>query len=151
FATGNGPVSVASADVNGDGRPDLLVANFGSATVSVLLNTPAVAAGNATVTLVGAPVVSSIVLADATPTNAATVRFTVTFSRPVSGVSAANFRLSGTGTAGASIGTPTSSDGGLTWTVPVSTGAGGTLGLDLSDRTGIQDSAGNRLYDTTAD
>src|SRR5207247_1052106 len=41
FATGSGPRSVAAADVNGDGRPDLLVANDGSATVSVLLNTTA--------------------------------------------------------------------------------------------------------------
>src|SRR5262249_7132154 len=39
FATGIAPVSVAVADVNGDGRPDLLVANYSSATVSVLLNT----------------------------------------------------------------------------------------------------------------
>jgi hypothetical protein len=39
FATGSGPLSVAVADVNGDGRPDLVVANRGSDTVSVLLNT----------------------------------------------------------------------------------------------------------------
>jgi hypothetical protein len=41
FATGNAPVSVAVADVNGDGRPDLIVANNGDDTVSVLLNTSA--------------------------------------------------------------------------------------------------------------
>ena len=40
FATGTGPASVTAADVNGDGKPDLIVANFGSNTVSVLLNTP---------------------------------------------------------------------------------------------------------------
>src|SRR5262249_52705149 len=38
FATGTTPTSVALGDVNGDGRPDLLVANRNSATVGVLLN-----------------------------------------------------------------------------------------------------------------
>src|SRR2546426_310034 len=37
FATGSGPVSVAIGDLNGDGKPDLAVANINSATVSVLL------------------------------------------------------------------------------------------------------------------
>ena len=42
FATaGTRSVSVTEADVNGDGRPDLIVANQGSATVSVLMNTTA--------------------------------------------------------------------------------------------------------------
>jgi FG-GAP-like repeat/Domain of unknown function (DUF4214)/FG-GAP repeat len=39
FATGGGPISVAIGDLNGDGRPDLVAANFGEGTVSVLLNT----------------------------------------------------------------------------------------------------------------
>jgi len=39
FATGNGPGSVTGADVNGDGLPDLIVANQSDNTVSVLLNT----------------------------------------------------------------------------------------------------------------
>lgn len=41
FATGTNPVSVTAIDVNGDGRPDLIVANTNSNTVSVLLNTTA--------------------------------------------------------------------------------------------------------------
>jgi len=41
FATGSAPASVTAADLNGDGKPDLIVANRGSNTVSVLLNTTA--------------------------------------------------------------------------------------------------------------
>ena len=138
--------------MNGDGRPDLLVANVLSNTVSVLLNTPAVIGTNpATGTIYGAPVVQSIVLADPNPNQAPTVDFTVTFSHAVSGVAAGNFILTGTATAGASVGTPTTSDGGIIWTVPVTTAGNGTLGINLNNRTGIVDSHGNQLYDTTSD
>ncbi len=41
FTTGSEPVSVTAADLNGDGKPDLIVANIDSSTVSVLLNTTA--------------------------------------------------------------------------------------------------------------
>jgi VCBS repeat protein len=37
YGTGSGPASVAIGDLNGDGRPDLAVANFFSSTTSVLL------------------------------------------------------------------------------------------------------------------
>ncbi len=39
FAVGNGPQSVATADFNHDSKPDLVTANAGANTVSVLLNT----------------------------------------------------------------------------------------------------------------
>lgn len=38
FSTGPFPLSVATADLNGDGKPDLVVANGNAANVSVLLN-----------------------------------------------------------------------------------------------------------------
>ena len=43
FAVGSYPISVTAADVNGDGKPYLIVANqnLGSGTVSVLRNTTA--------------------------------------------------------------------------------------------------------------
>ena len=40
FPTGTDPVSVTVADVNGDGRPDLIVADRGSNDVTILLNEP---------------------------------------------------------------------------------------------------------------
>lgn len=44
FATGRFPYSLTAADINGDGRPDLIVANNNDNTISVLLNTTAPAA-----------------------------------------------------------------------------------------------------------
>jgi hypothetical protein len=41
FATGTYPISVTVADVNGDGKPDLIDANAYDNTISVLLNTTA--------------------------------------------------------------------------------------------------------------
>jgi hypothetical protein len=50
FAVGNTPVFAVAADLNGDGRPDLVVSNNADSTVSVLLN----------VTAAGAPIVTFI-------------------------------------------------------------------------------------------
>ena len=47
FATGTGPYSIAAADVNGDGKPDVIVANYLDNTVSVLLNTTTTGAATA--------------------------------------------------------------------------------------------------------
>ncbi len=48
FTTGNGPDAVAIGDFDGDGQPDLAIANFGSNSVSMLLNrtTPGATAPN---------------------------------------------------------------------------------------------------------
>ncbi|MFZ4628975.1 MAG: choice-of-anchor Q domain-containing protein, partial [Blastocatellia bacterium] len=95
--------------------------------------------------LVGIPVVGPTVTPvivqgidrlDVNPTSSAEVAFSVTFSRPVDGVSAANFELMATGPTGASI--VGLSGGQATWTVRVATGTGtGTLGLRMVNATGI--------------
>ncbi|MBZ5705192.1 MAG: FG-GAP-like repeat-containing protein [Acidobacteriia bacterium] len=40
FATGHNPQVVVNADLNGDGRPDLVIANFNDNTISVLIGNP---------------------------------------------------------------------------------------------------------------
>ena len=76
------------------------------------------------------------------PTKAASVTFVATFSQDVTGVTASNFSLSGTATGGI-IGTPTKSNGGLTWSIVITgiSSANGTLELNLQNNTGI-DGAG---------
>jgi hypothetical protein len=78
------------------------------------------------------PTASIVIPADApNPTSAATVTFDVTFSEPVTGLSAANFKPIATGgVTGATLGPVTGS--GTTYTITVNTGSGsGTLALQL--------------------
>ena len=91
------------------------------------------------------PTVQSITRADADPTAAAGVRFTVTFSEPVTGVDAADFVLTTTGSiSGASV--TGVSGSGATYVVTVNTGTGsGTIRLDVTDNDSIRDVADNPL------
>lgn len=90
------------------------------------------------------PFVQSITRNDASPTNAATVQYTVQFSENVTGVDASDFTLTALGgLTGASI-QPVVGGGGATYTVTVSTGAGsGTLRLNLADDDTIRDGFNN--------
>jgi hypothetical protein len=86
--------------------------------------------------------VSSIVRADASPTSAASVRFTVTFSENVTGVDTGDFQLTTTGASGASI--TGVSGSGTTYTVSVNTGTtNGTIRLDIPASADIDDPLGN--------
>jgi len=91
------------------------------------------------------PTVVSIVRASASPTGAASVDYTVTFSKAVTGVDTADFAPTMTGgVTGASVTGVTGS--GTTYTVAVNTGSGsGTLRLDLMDDDTIIDAASNPL------
>jgi hypothetical protein len=92
-----------------------------------------------------APGVVSIIRADPTPSNAASVRWTVRFTEPVTGVDATDFQLVKTGLGGSP--TITAVSGSTdTYTVSASTGSGtGTLGLNLVDHDSIKDAASNPL------
>ena len=84
-----------------------------------------------------APRVTSIVRAAASPTRAATVTWTVTFSEAVSGVLAQSFTLVRNGSGGDPAITSVSGSG-TTWAVTATTGTGDwTLQLNLSNRAGI--------------
>ena len=99
-----------------------------------------------------APTVISINRAGASPTNAASVQWTVTFSEAVNGVNASDFALvkSGLGGTPAVTGvTPPVTTLSTSFTVTASTGSGsGTLGLNLVDNDSIVDAAGNKLGGT---
>jgi hypothetical protein len=97
-----------------------------------------------------APAVSAIARAGTSPTNGATVSWTVTFSEPVSGVAGGNFALAPGGGLGGSpaVGavTPSGAAPTDTWTVSASGYSGaGTLRLDMANSTGVGDPAGNAV------
>ncbi|NWL78815.1 hypothetical protein DM872_18380 [Pseudomonas taiwanensis] len=93
-----------------------------------------------------APSPSGIVALDPSPTNAGSVRYTVTFSENVSGVDLSDFALVTTGTAGGSL-TGLLQIDARTFQITVSGVNGtGTLGLNLNgSATGIVDAAGNAI------
>lgn len=87
-----------------------------------------------------APSVTSITRAGANPTNATSVNFNVTFSKPVTGVDLTDFGLSTS--AGATLSAISGS--GANYAVTVTTGSGvDTLRLDFTDNDSVIDSAGN--------
>jgi hypothetical protein len=92
--------------------------------------------GAVEVQLPTATVVSSV-RANPNPTNAASADFTVTFSAPVTGITALNFGTFTTGgISGASI--TNVSGSGTTYTITVNTGSGdGTLRLDVVNDSGL--------------
>ena len=96
------------------------------------------------------PKVSSIVRVGSSPTNAASVSWTVTFTESVGGVDPADFVLvrGATPTGGAITVSPAGP--AAVYTVGAPTGSGdGTLGLNLVDNDSIKDAATNTLAGTS--
>jgi hypothetical protein len=95
------------------------------------------------------PAIASITRLDTSPTNASSVRWSVTLSEPVTGVDAGDFARTGSGLSATSISGVSGS--GTSYTVIAGTGTGdGTLGVKLVDDDTIKDAAGNRLGGTGA-
>ncbi|QXI32708.1 DUF4347 domain-containing protein [Pseudomonas promysalinigenes] len=132
-------IAVSSLDLRGQTLTDLAGNNL-----NLALNGVGSTAGVHVDTT--APGASSIVRIDASPNNASSVRFSVTFSETVSGVDASDFNLIFGGSAAGSISSVTSLDG-RTYTVLVDGLSGqGSLRLDLAGSgTGIVDAAGNAV------
>ena len=150
--TGTGPTyNVAVSGMTGTG----------SVVVSVPAGAATDAAGNASLASTStdnsvafgtvdttAPTVQSINRVGTTPTNAASVSWTVQFSESVTGVDASDFALTGAVT-GATI--TAVSGSGSQYTVTANTGTGnGTLGLNLVDNDSILDASANPLGGTGA-
>ena len=91
------------------------------------------------------PTVLSINRVNASPTNAASVQWTVTFSEAVTGVDLTDFALAASGVSGATL-TGVTPVSGTTYTVTATTGTGsGTLGLNLVDNDTIINGTGTPL------
>jgi hypothetical protein len=94
--------------------------------------------------LASPPIVLSITRANPSPTTAASVDFTVTFSETMTGVDETDFTPSGVGVTGATVSALSGS--GAVYTVTVTTGSGtGALRLNLVDDDSIIDSDSNPL------
>ena len=90
---------------------------------------------------INAPTVLSIVRVSANPTKATSVIYTVTFSKPVTGVDKTDFVLVASGSLIQTV-VSSVSGSGSTYTVTAATGSGsGTLRLDLTDNDSIKDAA----------
>jgi hypothetical protein len=132
FNTGANPYSVAVADLNDDGRLDIVAINERSNTASVLLG--------------DVPMVLSINRASPPGpiTSDSSVTYMVTFNEPVTGVDPTDFSLALNGVTAK---TPVIVNGsGAVYSVTVNGVSGyGTLGLNLVDHGTIKDLDGNPL------
>ena len=161
FATvpGGGVTGSSVAGVTGGGTTWFVTANTGtgSGTLALRLLAPGtgitptptglpVTSAAYTIRPVGpvvAPVAQSIARVDVSPTALPQVAWTVTFSKPVGGLTKENFQLVSSGLNQPEIlqVSPVGGSPSATWTVTASTGSGtGTLRLDLVNATGITDS-----------
>nr|GFC00267.1 hypothetical protein [Tanacetum cinerariifolium] len=116
--------------------------NTATRTVSFVGNDGSLASAPATkdITFAATTTVVSIVQAGASPTNASTVAYTVTFANTVTGVNTSNFTVNSTNLTGASVASVAESGASYTVTVNTGTLSPGTTGsvqLQFANSTGI--------------
>ncbi|MCU1717249.1 DUF4347 domain-containing protein [Pseudomonas sp. 5P_3.1_Bac2] len=141
------PSNNASGGIGLGGTLDLdgaTVRDAAGNALNLALNTQGVASGVVIDTV--APQVGDIVCVDLSPTNSASVRYTVTFDESVSGVDSADFSLAFSGSASGRIASVERVNA-YTYRVVVDSLSGqGEVRLDLNtSATGITDAAGNPL------
>ncbi|WP_295794214.1 cadherin-like beta sandwich domain-containing protein [Mucilaginibacter sp.] len=101
-------------------------------------------ASSSSVTVLNPVTISSITAASASPVNAATVNYTVTLSKPLTGLSASNFTVTATGTAAGTVSSVSGS--GLSYTISLTGVSGdGTLALNFDNGANLSASITNTL------
>jgi len=123
-------------------RNSAAVPNTATRTVSFVVNDGRLSSAPATkdITFAATTTVVSIERAGASPTNASTVAYTVTFANAVAGLSTSNFTVISTNLMGASVAAVTGSGASYTVTVNTGTLSPGTTGsvqLQFQNNTGI--------------
>ena len=140
FAAGTYPYSVTAADLNGDGKLDLIVANDGGNTVSVLLNTTAPGATtpsfathlSATKLLFGNVYQTAAKTLSITVTNKATTGSITLTGATVGGANAGDFAVTG-GSCGGSLAALSSCTYAITFTPSTETAESGTLSIGVAE------------------
>ncbi|WP_345122529.1 FG-GAP-like repeat-containing protein [Hymenobacter antarcticus] len=158
FTTGSQPRSVSIGDVDGDGKPDLAVANSGSATVSVLrqVGTPPVITS---LSPTSGPVGTSVTISGTNLSGATSVSFNGTAQTTIGSNTATSVVMAvpaGATTGNVTVTTPNGTSNGISFAVTVpppiissfspSNGAAGTVvtltGTNLTGLTGVRFGAG---------
>jgi hypothetical protein len=146
----NGLTAVVSGtNIIFTGTPTL-AGTFASGSITITDAAGSQATKTVSITISPAPV-SVVSIAHTSPaalvTNATSLTYTITFSAAITGLTASNFSLNGSAASAGTIGTPTTNDGGIHWTVPitVTSGTNGTLTLLLANATGLSTTVSNAL------
>lgn len=140
---GDGGTAVFHGTLTSGTEGQTLTATSDITTTTAVADPPLNNSDATTLTVDYPPVVEGISRLDANPTNAASLRWQVSFDQPVSGVNAADFTLVTTGTAAGTVQSSTCS--GATCTVTTSITGEGTIALRVPVSATIQDGSGKPL------